>query len=71
MPNYDPQLVRVMRNALEEAMKKVPLQYSTLATKAYLAECILKAAAEGQTNYDEFVAAATAQIQEIINLLFA
>jgi len=60
-----------MRNALEEAMKKVPAQYSTLATKAYLAECILKAAAQGQTDYDEFVAVAAAQIQEIINLLFA
>jgi hypothetical protein len=28
-------------------------------TKAYLAECILKAAAQGHTTYDELIAAAT------------
>lgn len=71
MPQFDPQLIQVMRNALEEVMTRVPLKYSTLATKAYLAEFILKAAAQGQTNFDGFVAAASGHIQEIIELLFS
>ena len=42
MPRFDPQPIQDMRNALEEVMTKVPLEYSTSATKAYLAECILR-----------------------------
>ena len=63
MPQFDPQLIQDMRNALEEVMTKVPLEYSTSATKAYLAECILKAAAQGHTSYNELVVAAADQIQ--------
>ena len=62
------QLVQAMRTALEEVMKGVPSKYSTVATKAYLAECILKAAAQGRTSYSEFVAAADGQLQEMIKL---
>ena len=51
--------------ALEEVMTKVPLEYSSSSTKAYLAECILKAAAQGQTSYDQLVAAAAEQIDQI------
>jgi hypothetical protein len=65
MQKFDPQLVQVMRNALEEVMTKVPLEYSNSPTKAYLAECILKAAAQGQTSYDQLVAAAADQIDQI------
>ena len=65
MQKFDPQLVQVMRNALEEVMTKVPLEYSSSSTKAYLAECILKAAAQGQTSYDQLVAAAAEQIDQI------
>ena len=65
MQKFDPQLVQVMRNALEEVMTKVPLEYSSSSTKAYLAECILKAAAQGQTGYDQLVAAAADQIDQI------
>jgi len=54
---FDPELVQVMRTALEEIMQRVPVEYSTQATKAYLAECILKAAAQGQTTFDALVAA--------------
>jgi hypothetical protein len=57
-----------MRNALEEVMTKVPLEYSTSATKAYLAECILKAAAQGHTSYNELIAAASDQINVILSL---
>jgi hypothetical protein len=70
MPQFNPQLIQVMRNALEDVMTRVPLEYATLATKAYLAECILKAAAQGVTNHDGLVTAAAGQMQEIITLLF-
>jgi hypothetical protein len=59
---FDPELVQIMRTALEEIMQRVPVEYSTQATKAYLAECILKAAAQGQTTFDAFVAAVSHQI---------
>jgi len=58
-----------MRNALEEVMTRVPLEYSTSATKAYLAECILKAAAQGHTSYNELIAAASDQIQVILSMV--
>jgi hypothetical protein len=57
-----------MRNALEEVMTKVPSEYSTPTTKSYLAECILKAAAQGQISRNELVAAAADQIQVAITL---
>jgi hypothetical protein len=68
MAKIDPQLVDVMRRALEEVMTKVPLEYSTPSTKAYLAECILKAAAQGRTTLDELVVAASDQIQSALSL---
>ncbi len=68
MPMFDPQLIQVMRNALEEVMTRVPLEYSTPATKAYLAECILKAAANGQTSFDALVSEAAGQIQFVLSL---
>jgi hypothetical protein len=58
-----------MRNALEEVMTRVPLEYSTSATKAYLAECILKTAAQGHTSYNELIAAASDQMHVILSLL--
>jgi hypothetical protein len=51
MPAFDPELVHVMRNALEDIMARVPSEYATPAAKAYAAECILKAAARGHTSY--------------------
>jgi hypothetical protein len=68
MPMFDPQLIQIMRSALEEVMRRVPLEYATPATKAYLAECILKAAAQGQTSFEALVAAAADQIQAVIAL---
>ena len=68
MPMFDPQLIQIMRSALEEVMTRVPLEHATPATKAYLAECILKAAAQGHTTYNELVAAAADQIQVILSL---
>jgi hypothetical protein len=54
-----------MRTALEEVMTKVPAEYSTPAIKARLAECILKAAAQGHTTYSELVTAATDQYRQL------
>jgi hypothetical protein len=68
MPQFTPQLVRDMRNALEDVMSKVPAEYVTAAVKVYLAECILKAAAQGHTKYNELVTAAADQIQTAISL---
>jgi hypothetical protein len=64
----DPQLVVVMRSALEEVMTKVPSEYATSATKAYLAECILKAAAQGHTSLEELITAAADHIQSALAL---
>ncbi len=68
MPQFDPELVCTMRTALEEAMFKVPSDLVTISTKAFLAECILKAAAQGHTNYADLVAAATDHIQAIASM---
>jgi hypothetical protein len=68
MPQFDPALIQVMKSALEDIMTRVPLENSTPAAKAYLAECILKAAAQGQTNYDALIATAADQIQVIVAL---
>ncbi|HEV7983994.1 MAG TPA: hypothetical protein VGP86_13960 [Xanthobacteraceae bacterium] len=67
MPYFDPQFIDLMRNALEDVMTKVPVEYSTPAAKAYLAECILKAAAQGHTSYNELVASASDQIQVVLS----
>jgi hypothetical protein len=68
MPQFDPELIRIMRNVLEDVMTRVPLEISNTATKAYLAECILKAAAQGHTAYNELLTAATDQIQVIVSM---
>ncbi len=57
-----------MRSVLEDVMTKVPLEISNTTTKAYLAECILKAAAQGHTSYNELMAAATDHIHVILSM---
>jgi hypothetical protein len=57
-----------MRNVLEEVMTRVPLEFSNTTAKAYLAECILKTAAQEHTTYNELLAAATDQIQVIVSM---
>jgi hypothetical protein len=69
MPQFAPQLIQDMRNALEDVMTRVPMEYSTTAVKVYLAECILKAAAQGHTSYNELIVAAADQIQVAISLV--
>ena len=68
MPQFDPALIEVMKKVLEDTMTRVPLEHSTPAVKAYLAECILKAAAQGHTNYDALMVAAADQMHVIVSL---
>jgi len=66
---YSSELVETMRQALETVMASVPAHQSVFGLKAAVAECILKAAAHGQTSYDGLVASASDQIQQIIAVL--
>ena len=68
MPYFDPQLIGLMRSVLEDVMTRVPAEHSTPATKAYLAKCIRKAAAQGHTSYNELVTAAADQIDIVLSL---
>ena len=68
MPQFDPELIEVMKRVLDDIMTRVPLEHSTPAAKAYFAECILKAAAQGQTNYDTLIGAAAEKIEVFLSL---
>ena len=68
MPQFDLELVALMRAVLEDVMSRVPPEISNAATKAFLAECILKAAAQGHTSYNELLAAATDHIQTVMSM---
>ena len=69
MPRYSPELIQIMRAALDEVMTKVPSEQATPGIKAALAECILKAAAEGETKYECLVAAGSGQIHSVLSML--
>jgi hypothetical protein len=69
MPSFSPELIQVMRAALDDVMTKIPADQATPAIKAQMAEFILKAAAHGQTTYDGLLAAASDQIQTILSML--
>jgi hypothetical protein len=51
-------------------MQRVPVEYSAQSTKAYLAECILKAAAQGQTTFEALVAAVLHQVLIITTVIY-
>jgi hypothetical protein len=68
MPSYSPELIQIMRAALDDVMTRIPTDQATPAIKAHLAQLILKAAAEGQTTYDSLLAAASNQIQAILSM---
>jgi hypothetical protein len=69
MASYSPELIQIMRAALDDVMTKIPVDQATPAIKARMAEFILRAAAEGQTSYDGLVSAASDQIQTILSML--
>ena len=52
MPSYSPVLIQTMRTVLDEMMTRLPFEQATPGIKAAAAECILKAAAGGQTSYE-------------------
>jgi hypothetical protein len=66
---YSSELIHTMRQALETVMASVPAHQSVFGLKAAVAECILKAAAHGQTPYDGLVTSASDQIQAMISML--
>jgi hypothetical protein len=68
MPTFSPAVITIMRGVLEEAMTKVPAEQATTVTKAYLAEFILKAAAEGVTSYEGLIAAVISQLPTILSM---
>jgi len=58
-----------MRAALDEVMTRIPVEQATPGVKAYMAELILKAAADGQTSYESLLMAASTQIQTVLSQL--
>jgi hypothetical protein len=68
MQTFSPELIKTMRTVLEDAMTKVPLEQATPGIKAYLAECILKAAAEGHTSYESLMATVADQLPNILSM---
>jgi hypothetical protein len=69
MPSYSPELIQIMRAALDEVMTKIPAHQATPGVKARMAEFILRAAAQGQTTYEDLVTSASDQIQTILSML--
>jgi hypothetical protein len=66
---YNSELIQTMRDALEAVMATVPADQSVIGLKSAVAQCILQAAARGQTSFDGFVASASEQLQTIISML--
>jgi hypothetical protein len=56
--DFAPSLIAIMRSALDTAADQVPKASRTPATKAKMAERIVRSAAEGVTNAHELVAVA-------------
>jgi hypothetical protein len=69
MPAFDPELVALMRTVLDDVMLRVPPSVANSTAKTLLAESILKAAAQGQTSYNDLLAAASDHIQTIVSML--
>jgi hypothetical protein len=66
MRSYSPELVQIMRVALDDVMTQIPVERATSSIKAHMAEIILKAAAAGETTYDGLLAAASQQIDIVL-----
>ena len=69
MASYSPELIQIMRAALDEVITKIPLEQATPGVKAALAEFILKTAAKGQTSYEGFVAVASDELHTILSMM--
>jgi hypothetical protein len=66
MPNFSPELIAIMRVALDDVMTHVPVEQATSAIKVRLAEFILRAAGDGHTSYDVLFVAAFSQIRTVL-----
>ena len=66
MSNFSPELIVVMRAALDDVMIHVPIEQASSAIKVRLAEFILKAAEKGHTSYDVLFLAAFSQIGTVL-----
>ena len=66
---YSSEFIQTMRDALEAVMATVPADQSVIGLKSAVAQCILQAAARGQTSFDGLVASASEQLQTIISML--
>ena len=69
MPSYSPEVIETMRAALNAVVSEIPAHQATTEVKACMAEIILKAAAEGQTNYHVLLAAASEQLEAVLSQL--
>jgi hypothetical protein len=63
-PAFAPDLVITMRRALEDASDRVPAKSRTPATKAKMAQRIVRSAHEGMTDAHQLVAAGVAEGME-------
>jgi hypothetical protein len=69
MAAFSPELILIMRAALEEAVQRVSADHIIPpGLKSYLAECILRAAAQGQTNYESLINTACDQVQTFLSM---
>jgi len=66
VPNFSPELIAIMRAALDDVMSHVPEGQATPTIKVRLAEFILRAARDGHTSYDVLFSAAFSQIRTVL-----
>jgi hypothetical protein len=59
------ELIKQMRDVLDEMIPVIPVDDRTSALVARIGECILKAAAEEQASYETLLAAASAEMGAI------
>jgi hypothetical protein len=54
-PKFDPHYVATLRQLLDIAVEQIAVQYRTPATKAMMAETIVRHAADGMTDAQDLV----------------
>ena len=57
-PKFSPELVMLMRSALNTAVDRIDQSHRTPATKAKMAQRIIRTASEGVTDLDALMSAA-------------
>jgi hypothetical protein len=65
MHSNRPELIKQMRDVLDEMIPVIPVDDRTSALVARIGECILKAAAEEQASYETLLVAASAEMGAI------